>query len=109
MGLTATANGTQAATIGTEHSLSQQTGIGIYVLMTDTAAMEITDSITIRVKTRRASGETSRTASTYTYNGVQDEPHKYSDPVPIDTEIICTLTQTAGITAKSYPWKLLRA
>ena len=108
MGLQSSALGAQAATIGTEHSLTQQTGIGIYVLMIDTTAMESGDSVDIRLKTRRTSSEPSRVAYKYTFAGAQDEPHKYSDPVPVDTEIICTLSQTAG-TGKSFPWKLLRA
>ncbi|MDR2550024.1 MAG: hypothetical protein LBD10_07505 [Desulfobulbus sp.] len=108
MGLVATASGTLAATVGTEHSLTQQTGIGIYVLMVDTAAMAEGDTVEFRLKTRRASGETSRTAYKYTHSDAQDEPHKYSDAIPVDTEIICTLTQTVG-TGRTFPWKLLRA
>ncbi|WP_310601434.1 hypothetical protein [Desulfobulbus sp.] len=109
MGLVAAANGTLAATVGTEHSLTQQTGIGVYVLMVDTSALAEGDTVEIRIKTRRASGETSRIAYKYTYSDAQAEPHKYSDAVPIDTEIICTITQTAGLVGRTFPWKLLRA
>lgn len=108
MGLVSAANGSQTATINTEHSLTQQTGIGIYVLLVNTSVMQAGDSLTLRIKTKRSVGDSSVTAYTYTFSDVQAEPHKYSVPVPVDTEIICTLQQTAG-TGRVFPWKLLRA
>lgn len=108
MGLTAADSGSQTATISTEHSLTQQTGIGIYVLLVDTNAMAAGDTLTLRIKTKRSTGDTVRTAYSYSFSDAQAEPNKYSVPVPSDTEIICTLTQTAGI-GRAYPWKLLRA
>lgn len=108
MAIVAAASGSQAATIGTEHSLSQQTGVGIYVLLVDTSAMQAGDALTLKLKTKRSAGDSSVVAYSYSYNDAQTEPNKYSVPVPVDTEIICTLTQTAG-TGRTYPWKLLRA
>jgi len=107
MGLVAVANGEQVATVNTEHSLTQQTGIGIYVLLVDTVGMQAGDTLVIRLKTKLGSSSSSQTAYTFTFNDVQDEPNKYSVPVPIDTEIICTLQQTAG-SSRTFPWKLLR-
>lgn len=108
MGLIAAANGSQTATINTEHSLSQQTGIGIYVLLVNTAAMASGDALTLKIKTKRSTGDAIQTAYVYSFTDAQTEPHKYSVPVPVDTEIVCTLTQTAG-TGRAFPWKLLRA
>lgn len=108
MGLTAAANGTQAATISTEHSLTQQTGIGIYVLTVDTNAMQAGDTLVLRLKTKVLSGGTSRITQEATLSGSQQAPNWRSEPIPVDVEIIVTLLQSAG-TGRSYPWKLLRA
>lgn len=108
MALVAAASGSQTATISTEHSLTQQTGIGIYVLLVDTSAMVSGDTLSLKIKTKRSTGDTSRVAYVYTFTDAQTEPNKYSVPVPADTEIICTLTQSAGV-GRVFPWKLLRA
>jgi len=108
MALVSAANNIQTAVIGTEHSLTQQTGIGIYVLVVDTTEMLAGDTLVLRIKTICRSGGTSNTAYTMTFSDAQAEPNKYSIPVPINLEIICTLHQTAG-TGRSFPWSLLRA
>jgi len=108
MGLVSAANGSQIATINTEHSLTQQNAaVGVYVLVVDTANMQAGDDLSLRIKTICKSGGASMTAYTLNYTGVQAEPNKYSLPVPVDVEIICTLQQTAG-TGRVYPWSLLR-
>jgi hypothetical protein len=107
MGVLSIANGSQTATINTEHSLSSQTGVGIYVLVIDTANMASGDVLVIRLKTKYYTGGTVRTMQTLTYNDAQTEPNKYSLPVPVDTQIDCTLQQTAG-TGRVFPWNLLR-
>lgn len=109
MALVATNLGVQTAVVGTEHALAQQANnVGIYVLMVDTAAMGGGDQVVVKLKTKRAAEETVRVAYRYVYDGAQvDEPQKYSVPVPVDTEIVCTLTQTAGV-SKTFPWKLYR-
>ena len=107
MGLQTSAYGTQAAEINTEHSITQKTEIGIFVLLVDTTAMQIGDIVEIMIKTKRLSADSSVTAYISTFSDAQDAPHKYSVPVPSDVEIICTLKQTAG-TGRSFPWKLLR-
>jgi len=108
MGLQAAASGTQTAEIGTEHQLTSQTGVGVYVLVIDTNNMASGDALTLKIKTRANSGGELRLAYTLSYSDVQDEPNKYSVPVPINSEIVATLTQTAG-TSRDFPWSLLRA
>ncbi len=108
MALTAAAYGTQTAVISTEHSLSQKTGVGIYVLLVNTSAMQAGDTIVLNILTKREFSDSAYKAYSTTYSDVQTEPNKYSIPVPIDTEITVTLTQTVGV-GRSYPWKLLRA
>lgn len=108
MALVAAANGTQTATINTEHALTTQTTVGVYVLRVDCGAMIAGDTTVIRLKTKTLTGGTSRTEQEITLTGVQAKPTWVSDPVPVDVEVACTLTQTAG-TGRAYPWKLLRA
>ena len=108
MAIIAAANGTQSATINTEHTLTTQTTAGIYVLRVDCGAMIAGDTTIIRLKTKALSGGTSRIEQEITLTGVQAKPNWVSDPVPVDVEVACNLTQTAG-TGRSYPWKLLRA
>lgn len=108
MGLQSTASGSQLTVINTEHSLSSKTGLGIYVLAVDLNTMEAGDTVEIRIKTKCIETGTVKVAYTNVYNDVQTEPHKYSVPVPIDQEIVCTLNQTTGV-ARTFPWNLLRA
>ena len=108
MALVAAANGTQAATINTEHALSTQTTVGVYVLRVDCGAMASGDTTVIRLKTKALTGGTSRIEQEVSLTGAQAKPNWCSDPIPVDVEVACTLTQTAG-TGRSYPWKLLRA
>ena len=64
------------------------------------------DVTIVRIYTKDKTGGTSRIAYIATYAHVQAEPHKYSVPVPVDTEIKVTIEQTDG-TARDYDWNLL--
>lgn len=109
MGLASVASGTQAATISTEHSLTQQVGLaGIYVFEVDTSAMQAGDTLVLRVKTKILSGGTLRVTQEETLTGVQSVPNWRSEAIPADIEIVATLLQSAG-TGRDYPWKMLRA
>lgn len=106
MALTSAATGSQTATIDTEHTLATETTAGVYVLVIDTANLVNGDIVILRIKTKYASGGTSRLAYSQTYSNVQTDLIKYSIPIPIDTEVICTLEQTDG-TGRAFPWNLL--
>jgi hypothetical protein len=106
MAVTSKASGSQTATISTEHTLTTQTDAGVYVLVVDCNAMANGDELELRIKTKDKAGGASRLAYIATYAHVQAEPHKYSVPVPIDTEIVCTLKQIAG-TGRTFDWNLL--
>ncbi len=108
MGLQSTASGSQLAVIGSEHSLASKTGLGIYVLVVDLNAMAAGDTVEILIKTKCIATGTVKNAYRDSYTDIQAEPHKYSVPVPIDQEIVCTLRQTTGV-ARTFPWNLLRA
>ena len=107
MAVTSVGSGTQTATLDTEHTLDTETDAGVYVLVIDTSNMAAGDITILRIKTKDKSGGTSRLAYSATYANIQGEPHKYSVPVPIDTEIVCTLEQTDG-TGRNYDWNLLK-
>lgn len=108
MALSSPASGTQAATISTEHTLTTQTTVGIYVLRIDVAAMASGDALIIRIKTKTLNGGTARIEQEATLDGPQSIASWLSEPVPVDVEIACSITQSAG-TGRSYPWKLMRA
>lgn len=108
MGLVSAAQGSQPAAIDTEHSLTQQTGIGIYVLVVDTSALQAGDIVEIRIKTKCVASGTVKVAYVNTFSDEQVDPHKYTVPVPVDSQIACTVKQTAG-TGRTFPWNLLRA
>jgi hypothetical protein len=91
---------------GTEDVLSTQTDPGTYVLGVDMANLANGDTVILKIKTKIKTGAISRIAYEESFSNVQADPNKYSIPVAIDTEIVCTLTQTAG-TARVFPWNLL--
>lgn len=107
MTVTSADSGTQAATISSEHTLSTQTTVGVYVLVVDCNAMVLGDTLELRLKTKAKSGSTSRQSRIWTLANVQEDANFYSDPIAIDTEIVATLKQTAG-TGRSFDWNLLR-
>lgn len=100
-------SGSQTATITTEHALgSAITAAGVYVLVVDTNAMVAGDVLELRAKTKAKSGSTSRLAYFATFANAQGEANKYSVPVPVDTEVVFTLKQTAG-TGRAFDWNIL--
>lgn len=107
MAVASVGSGTQAATLDTEHTLDTETTAGVYVLVVDTNNLVNGDIVILRIYTKYASGGTSRIAFEATYANDQAMPNIYSPPVPIDTEIICTLEQTDG-TGRDFPWNLLK-
>jgi hypothetical protein len=107
MSLISVDSNTQTATINTEHTLSTKTDAGVYVLVVDTANLVNGEVVELRIKTKAKSGGTSRLAYMATYAHIQGDPNKYSIPVPVDTEIVATLKQTAG-TGRDFPWNLLK-
>lgn len=100
-------SGSQTATIGTEHTLgSAIAAAGVFVLVVDAANMANGDVLELRIKTKAKSGATSRLAYVTTFAHAQTEPVKYSVPVPVDTEFVATLKQTAG-TGRAFDWNIL--
>lgn len=101
------ASGTQAATIGTKHSLSAPTSMGVYTLLVDTNDMQAGDTLELSLETKFTALGSLRTVYVVTYNNAQTtEPAKVM--MPVNTGYGCTvsLKQTAG-TGRSFPWMLL--
>ena len=107
MAVTSVDTGLQTAEIGTEHTLTTQTAAGVYVLVVSTANLVNGEIVELRLKTKVNSSGTSRQAYMETYANVQGDPIKYSIPVPVDTQIVATLKQTAG-TGRNFRWNLLK-
>lgn len=107
MTVTSNQSGSQTATIGTEHTLGTAiTASGVYVLVVDANAMVNGDVLELRAKTKAKTGSTSRLAYVVTYAHTQTELNKYSVPIPVDTEVVFTLKQTAG-TGRVFDWNML--
>jgi hypothetical protein len=110
MAIVTVAEASQTATIGTEHTLTTQTGIGTYVLTVDTMNMVNGDVLELRIYTKvRASGNT-QLAYSAVYAHAQGVLNKYSVPIPLptDREIIFTLKQTAPVSGgRAFPWGVL--
>jgi hypothetical protein len=108
------ASGTQAATVGTEHTLATVTSPGRYRLVVDVAALAggtTPDIVELRGKTRVLSGGTDRLVwpaiacvGGLVVTGVVQCPEVVVDQ---GVQAIFTLKQTQG-TGRSFPWKVLR-
>lgn len=108
MAVTSAASGTQTATVNAEHTLATKTDVGVYVLVVDLGNLVVGDELELRLKTKALSGGTSRLAYMASFGPqVPACLVTYSIPVPIDTEIVATLKQTAG-TSRDFPWNLLK-
>lgn len=107
MAVTSVGSGTQTATIDTEHTLDTETTAGVYILIVDTGNLANGDIVTLRLKVKAKSGESSKLAFQASFAHAQAEPIKYSPPVAIDTEIVATLEQTDG-TGRDFVWNLLK-
>lgn len=109
MALTEPQNGTQAATLDTEHTLgSEETVDGYYQLVVDTSAMVAGDVLVLRAKLKVKSGGTARIIAAATFRDAQAEPAAVSVPIPNIYGLTFTLEQTDG-TGRSYDWSILRA
>ncbi len=108
MALTVTANGTQTAVVGTEHTLSTLTGPKTFTLTVDTVNMVFAatnDEVELKIKTKALTGGTERLAYYAYFVGAQDMPIKISIPCPVPYTATVTLKQVAG-TARNFDWNI---
>lgn len=103
---TVISSGTQAAAIGTEHTLATDTSNRKYKLVVDAANMVVSDVLELRLYTKVLSGDAYQLAYFGSWADVQIELNKYSEVVPANIDIKATLKQTAG-TGRNFKWALL--
>lgn len=113
MAVTAFGSGTQTATIGTEHFVSDVNQSGVYSFHVDTNAMAAGDVLELRVYQMILTAGTARVMAEQTYYSVQgtDDLIKMSVPIGNDltdsTSLRFSIKQTFG-TGRAYPWKVLK-
>lgn len=100
-------DGSQTATVTTEHTLATITTAGTYVLTVDCNNMALADELTLKVKLKVRSTGTTRLLQQAKYMHAQAEPVKMSLPVHCTNELVFTLTQDAG-TGRAFPWEILQ-
>ena len=107
------ASGTQTATIGTEHVLSNPNAVGTYVLTIDLNAMQDGDYVEIRIYQMVLTGGTSRPFDVFTFQGAQPADQLIWKSIPIDNDLTdtnalkFTLRQTIPSGGgRAFPWKV---
>ncbi len=108
MAVASESQGSQTATIGTEHSLAAPTTAGVRVLEVDTINMAAGDALELRIKVATLTAGTQRVVYLGTWRDAQpaDDLIKASFPVPSEQGATFTLKQTAG-TGRVYPFKIM--
>lgn len=102
------ANGTQTATVTTEHTLSSGSAAGDYQLLVDMSNLADGDIVEIRVKTKVLSADSSySTVFMGTYANAQgsDRAIVASPPLMCPCGYSVSLKQTAG-TSRDFKWSL---
>lgn len=110
MAITTHASGTQAATIGTEHSLTTAIVVGTFILYIDTLNMVAGDSVEIRAKVVTIAGGTQRVLFLWRFDDAQSADDYIKMSIPLSNSLTDTgavefsLKQTDG-TGRSFPWR----
>lgn len=103
---TSKAEGSQTATIDTEHTLTTITDAGVYVLTVDINNMVLGDTLELRAKLKVRSTGTTRELYFATYAHAPTQPVVASIPVTTISECVFTLKQTGG-TGRAFPWEVV--
>jgi hypothetical protein len=103
------ASGTQTATVGTEHTLRDETGNEgeIFDAVIDLGNMAAGDTTEIRLYVKALSSGTLRLLYYSPFSGVQSEPIVYVPALTVMKEWKLTLKQTAG-TGRNYDWTIYK-
>lgn len=111
MPVTSFANGTQTATVTTEHTLTGVNVAGQYQLVVDLVNMAANDILELRVYQTVLTGGTNEKSVLYSFYGVQDadfitfSSDLFNNPLTDSNSLKFTLKQTAG-TGRNYPWSV---
>ncbi len=117
--LTTQAEGTQAATVSTEHTLNAGafTASGMYLLTVDTRNMVNIDEVELRAYVKTLAGDAQEYllySATYAQqqgdsaapgSSAYGETVKVSIPIASPYSVAFTLKQTAG-TSRDFPWRV---
>lgn len=107
MALASNQNGTQSATIGTEHTLGTSiAAAGTFILAVNTTNLANGDVLELRAKTKVLTGGSEAVYILATYAHAQSEPVKMSIPIPSLYSLTFTLKQTAG-TGRAFEWNIV--
>ena len=107
---TSNSNGSQTATLTTEHTIGGAgndtiTTSGSFVIGIDANALVLGEELTVRVYLKVRSVGTTRLAYEATYDGVQNEPVILTIPVASTNELKFTIEQNGG-TGRAFPWEI---
>jgi len=100
-------NGTQTATVSTEHTLgSAITTAGTYLLAVDTTNMVAGDVLELRAKVKILTGGSERLLLIGQFAGAQVDVFKITIPVVSLYSVSFTLKQTSG-TSRAFDWNII--
>lgn len=109
MALTRDSDGSQTATLDTEHVLASPTAAGYYQLVVDMNAMAAGDVLILRVKIPARNAGTKRLAFLGIYGPIPPSAKiAISPPIPVIDASDFTLEQTDG-TGRAYPWAVIKS
>lgn len=109
MALVESQSGSQAATVGTTHTLgSEEATDGYYQLVGDVSVMQAGDVLELWAELKVKTGGTARVVAFASFRDVQTEAATFSVPIPNIYGLTFKLKQTAG-TGRTYDWSILRA
>lgn len=102
------ASGTQAATVGTEHTLATLAVSKALQAVVDISALAAGEHVQILAKTKTLAGGVTRSAlgGVFSWREALIEPIVLIEPSLSDQEYVLTLKQLDGA-GKSFPWKVL--
>lgn len=106
MSWTNSGNGTQTATVGTEHTLDTPATGGTYELAVDCSNLAAGEAVEIRAYRKVLSGGTAKVAwkGTVDYFGAQINPVVLMPPIPMPYGGKFTLKQLSG-TGRNFDWE----
>jgi len=99
-------DGSQTATISTEHDLATPTTAKTRVLCVDLNALVAGDVVELCVYLKVRPSGTERRAHRAVFSGPVDAPSSVSPPFPMVRGGRFSLKQTAG-TGRAFPWEVL--
>jgi hypothetical protein len=105
---TSKTNGSQTATLTTEHDLATITDAGRYFLKVDCNAMADGEILTLRVYTKARTSDTERLADSFSFQAPLVNKLQQTYVYGVDAHVRFTLQQDGG-TGRAYPWQVNNA